>query len=288
MPTQKKVNLHNWLETKGKENESNKVTSLSASSTDTQYPSAKAVYDELSEKADSSDIPTKTSDLTNDGDGTNAFLTAPAISGKENVSNKVTSLSGESTDSQYPSAKVVYDELSLKQDAASAFSGDYDDLTNKPTIPVVVDTVADGNSNAVSSNAVYDALELKSDASHTHSANEVLDSSAHANLETAANASQATINTAIDTKIGALLSIELITVVQSLPTASADTMNKMYLVAESTSKTNDNYEIFITVKSGNTYSWEKVDTARLDLSGYVRKDDVSLELVNDELVLTLD
>ena len=34
--------LKNWFESK-----SNKVTSLSASSTDTQYPSAKAVYDEI-------------------------------------------------------------------------------------------------------------------------------------------------------------------------------------------------------------------------------------------------
>ena len=31
------------------------------------------------------------------------------VSGKENTSNKVTSLSANSTDSQYPSAKCVYD-----------------------------------------------------------------------------------------------------------------------------------------------------------------------------------
>ena len=33
----------------------------------------------------------------------------PDISGKENTSNKVTSLSSSSTDTQYPSAKCVYD-----------------------------------------------------------------------------------------------------------------------------------------------------------------------------------
>lgn len=38
--------LKNWFESK-----SNKVTSLSASSTDTQYPSAKAVYDEIQNNA---------------------------------------------------------------------------------------------------------------------------------------------------------------------------------------------------------------------------------------------
>lgn len=292
MTSQKKVNLSTWLATKGKEDESNKVTSLSSSSTDTQYPSAKLLFDQLALKADTTDVPTKTSDLTNDGDGTNAFLTQHQdITGKEDSSNKVTSLSGSSTDTQYPSAKLTYDQLALKANsadlAAVATSGDYTDLSNTPTVD---STIIDGSTNAVEGNAVYDALALKSDTGHTHSASEVLDSTAHSNLDTSANATQAAINSAIDTKIGALLSIELITVVQSLPSASADTMNKMYLVAESSSKTQDNYEIFITVRSGTsgsyTYAWEKVDTARIDLSGYVQKTDINLEIVNDELILT--
>lgn len=37
--------------------------------------------------------------------------TIPDISGKENTSNKVTSLSSSSTDTQYPSAKCVYDMI---------------------------------------------------------------------------------------------------------------------------------------------------------------------------------
>jgi len=36
------------------------------------------------------------------------------ISGKEDVSNKVTNISGSSTDTQYPSAKLLYDQLALK------------------------------------------------------------------------------------------------------------------------------------------------------------------------------
>ena len=56
----------------------------------------------------SSAIPTKTSDLTNDS----GFLTAHQnITGKEDVSNKVTTLSSSSTDTQYPSAKAVYDAI---------------------------------------------------------------------------------------------------------------------------------------------------------------------------------
>lgn len=285
----------------GKENSSNKVTSLSSESTDTQYPSAKLVYDELATKADADDIPTKTSDLTNDGDGTNAFLTQHQdISGKENSSNKVTSLSSESTDTQYPSAKLVYDELATKADSASlatvATTGDYDDLTNKPTIPTVDQTIIDGSSNAVAGNAVYDALALKSDTGHTHTASEVIDSTAHSNLNTAANATQATINTAIDSAVGSILAMEMIVVdtadAQGKPStpASASTMNKLYLTKPASGK-EDNYAEFITVRTGTssyTYSWEKIGDVSLDLSGYVRKEDVDLEIVNDELILTVE
>lgn len=59
----------------------------------------------------------------------------------EDTHNKVTSLSRRSKDYQYPSAKCVYDNLATKADTSSlsivATSGNYNDLTNKPTIPVV-------------------------------------------------------------------------------------------------------------------------------------------------------
>ena len=45
-----------WNSISDKELQSNKVTSLSSSSTHTQYPSAKAVYDELADKADKSSV----------------------------------------------------------------------------------------------------------------------------------------------------------------------------------------------------------------------------------------
>lgn len=50
-------------------------------------------------------VPTNTNELTN-GAG---FITSSALSGYEQTSNKVTSISSSSTDTQYPSAKCVYD-----------------------------------------------------------------------------------------------------------------------------------------------------------------------------------
>lgn len=60
-------------------------------------------------------------------------------------------------------------------------------------------------------------------------------------------------------------------VVDTLPTASASTMGKIYLVKD-THGTQDNYDEFITLESGTTtktYSWEKIGNTDIDLSGYV-------------------
>lgn len=52
-----------------------------------------------------------------------------ALAGKENTSNKVTSLSSSSTDAQYPSAKCVYDIVGDIQTALETILGDSDDPT---------------------------------------------------------------------------------------------------------------------------------------------------------------
>lgn len=134
-------------------------------------------YTDLTNKPD---IPDSTSDLTNDS----GFITSAAITGKEDSSNKVASWSSTTTDVHYPSEKLVKSSLDTKVDKVSgkglstndydntaknkvdnlktvATSGSYNDLTNKPTIPTVVNTIENGNSNAISSDAVYDALALK-------------------------------------------------------------------------------------------------------------------------------
>lgn len=50
---------------------------------------------------------------------TNVGGTIPSTSGFEVTSNKVTSISSSSTNAQYPSAKLLYDQLALKQSTSS-------------------------------------------------------------------------------------------------------------------------------------------------------------------------
>lgn len=120
-----------------KEDNSNKVTSISSSSTDDQYPSAKCVYDQLDAKLsveqyeeDEEVIAASLNDLNsrlNDKQpllvsGTNIkTINNTSLLGSGNITinadtsacemltNKVTSLSSSSTDTQYPSAKCMYD-----------------------------------------------------------------------------------------------------------------------------------------------------------------------------------
>lgn len=228
------------IDISGKEDKSNKVTSLSAQSTNTEYPSAKAVYDELETKADTTDVPTAISDLTNDSDfietsstvglvkndgtiDTNTYLTqhqdisnkidksstvglvkndgtidttqylsqhqdisnkidksntaglvkndgtidttqyVSDVSGKQDKSNLVTSISSSSTNTEYPSAKCVYDAIDAidvgeeKDILTLEFTGDT--FTSPNTDPftytgtITIDW-GDGNTETYSSGAL--------------------------------------------------------------------------------------------------------------------------------------
>lgn len=82
-------------------------------------------YNDLTNKPS---IPSKTSDLTNDS----GFLTSHQdITGKEDTSNKVTSISSSSTDTEYPSAKCVYDNLALVDSDDNEFQLVYSATANK-------------------------------------------------------------------------------------------------------------------------------------------------------------
>lgn len=57
--------------------------------------------------------------------------------------------------------------------------------------------------------------------------------------------------------------------VNTLPTASAATMNKIYLTPSSDPQTQNLKDEYITIQNGSTYSWEQIGSTAIDLSGYV-------------------
>lgn len=54
-----------------------------------------------------------------------------------------------------------------------------------------------------------------------------------------------------------------------LPTASASTMNKIYLVPSPNSQTENIKDEYITIESNGDYYWEQIGSTAIDLSGYV-------------------
>lgn len=111
------------------------------------------------------------------------------VDGKEDVSNKVTSISSSSTNAHYPTAKAVYDALAVVT-ANSGGNYIYDFYHDPSTDDIVLeyDSASGGGSGGGSSvdivtsweqtlsdekvpseKLVKDSLDLKSDSTHTHS-----------------------------------------------------------------------------------------------------------------------
>lgn len=119
---------------------------------------------------------------------------------------------------------------------------------------VVDSALSSSSNNPVQNKVINTALSGKANSTHSHNATDVTEATALSHIGTSANASQHDVNSAIDTLIGNLTGAEIIKVVTTLPTASASTMNALYLLSS-----NNQYDIYITVESSGSYAWEKLD-----------------------------
>lgn len=136
----------------GKEDSSNKVSSWSSTTNNIRYPTEKLVKDSLDGKSDN-------------GHTHSQYLTSHQdISGKENTSNKVTSISSSSTNTQYPSAKCVYDENNDLWNYVESL--DYTQIGGELT---VVDEGIQAQGLEQIINQIISRLMAKSNTDHTHS-----------------------------------------------------------------------------------------------------------------------
>ena len=163
--------LKNWFESK-----SNKVTSLSASSTDTQYPSAKAVYDEIQNNAGSGGcvedyyFDTNTKEIIID-------YVCGSGGGSSGSGGSVTIDDSWITDSTNPvQSKII--KLALDGKAANDHTHTTSQITDFPTVPTASTTVPSADTASGSygsgtvyarSNHVHPKSTLYAEASHTHS-----------------------------------------------------------------------------------------------------------------------
>lgn len=84
----------------------------------------------------------------------------------------------------------------------------------------------------------------------------------------------ATVKSYVDGQIKTIPEFDVVIVAdgEELPAASADTFHKIYLKKASTTGIAQNiYKEYITVKNGDTYSWELIGDTSIDVSGKVDK-----------------
>lgn len=191
----------------------------------------------------------------------NAYLNAKANKNLTNANmNVVTDASGNIT----TESKPVIPDVSGKIDTAgTGLSKSGTTLNHSNSITAQTSTVfkkikydAQGHITGTG-DVVANDLPM-----HPHSTNLIIDtiSQNYENLGiTTMGATQEEINTAINTIIGNLSSFKAIEVVSTRPTASASTMNKLYIVSE-----NSKVNVYYTKQSGSTYSWQKMDADILD------------------------
>ena len=149
----------------------------------------------------------------------------------------------------------------------------------KPTIPDVsgkIDTAGTGlsksgttlnhsNSITAQSSTVFKKIKYDGQGHITGTANvESSDLPTHTHSIASVTNLQTELN-GLDTRIDALESFEFIKVVSDKGTASASTMNTLYIVQETDATTSEtNINVYYTKKDGSNYSWVKLDDNILD------------------------
>ena len=131
--------------------------------------------------------------------------------------------------------RVVTDTQISNWNNKSEFSGNYNDLTNKPSIPSKTSDLT--NDSGFITNAVNNLVNY---------------------YKTSETYTQSEVNSLISA-----ISTMNMQVVQTLPTQDISTTT-IYLVPRTTSETNNIYDEYIYVSN----SWEKIGSTDVDLSGY--------------------
>ena len=151
-------------------------------------------------------------------------------------------------------------------DAANALSA-YQ-TSNDNAVAGKVDKTTKVNGHALSG----DVTVSKSDVGLGNVENKTLDTSVKENSGN--YITSGAVKTYVDSAIDNVLQFKY-EVVSVLPTAAAETMGKIYLVAHSHSTSDgkvDSYDEFITIESGSTtktYAWERIGNTDINLTGYV-------------------
>lgn len=130
--------------------------------------------------------------------------------------------------------------------------------------PTIDSALSSSSTNAVQNKVINTALNGKANSSHNQATTTVTNTQAYNHIKSGESTTltltnQKLINDAINTKIGELESIEIIIVTSDKGTASASTMNRLFIEL----RENNSADVYYTIRSGTspnyTYAWHLLD-----------------------------
>ena len=217
-----------------------------------------------------SDIPTSTSALTNDS----GFITADDIPAGVQPATAAPLMDG--TAAVGSSAKYAKEDHRHPSDTSKA-------NVNNPQFTGSLTIGGSGNQSVEINNGGEIIYTVGSTDNHVHlpentDLDDVLATQSYVSTAISNKANKATTlagygitnaytKTEVDTAITNAMKGGY-TVVATLPTASANTMGKIYLVPLTDTETNNVKEEYVTWLDGSTYKWERLGTTQFDNSDY--------------------
>lgn len=193
-------------------------------------------------------------------------LNTDILSTKEVSSNKVTSITSSSTDSQYPSAKAVQSKINTLDGTATIASVSNNVVTLKAGISETDGVISNSSGNDITLHKIA-TTGSPNDINVTYNNESVSLQTALANIKTGIdNAASAGTQYIVSNSRNTTPNVAQYNNQTGTLSPSSTTAGRVYLVPNGT----DSYTQYITTQSGSTYSWTSLGSTTVDLSGVAK------------------
>lgn len=193
-------------------------------------------------------------------------LNTDILSTKEVSSNKVTSITSSSTDSQYPSAKAVQSKINTLDGTATIASVSNNVVTLKAGISETDGVISNSSGNDITLHKIA-TTGSPNDINVTYNNESVSLQTALANIKTGIdNAASAGTQYIVSNSRATTPNVAQYNNQTGTLSPSSTTAGRVYLVPNGT----DSYIQYITTQSGSTYSWTSLGSTTVDLSGVAK------------------
>lgn len=192
-------------------------------------------------------------------------LSTDYLSIKENSVNKVTVLSSTNTDTQYPSAKSVYDKIASLDGTANIATVSNGVVTIKADVSETDGIISNGTNSDIILHKIATSGS-PNDMNVQYANEDVTLSNALINIKAGIDAAQAA-GTQYIVSSSTATTPNVTTYEGSAGTLipSSSTTGKVYLVPD-----NESFTQYVTTQSGSTYQWTSLGSTTVDLTGVVK------------------